>query len=100
MRETHAMPAHIHMWFKTRPKHPVSFIIRFIKGKSAVRVHRELLNDRRMRGLHLWPFGLRTVGRDEAAVRGRVLVAAEPIRNRRGPLTLHVPADARRGYAT
>jgi putative transposase len=43
----------------------------FIKGKSAVRVHRELLNERRMTGLHFWASGywVSTVGRDEASVR-------------------------------
>ena len=43
----------------------------FVKGKSAVRVHRELLNERRMTGLHFWAPGywVSTVGRDEGSVR-------------------------------
>lgn len=43
----------------------------FLKGKSAVRVHRELLHERRMTGLQFWATGywVSTVGRDEAAVR-------------------------------
>ena len=34
------MPDHIHLCVKIPPKYAVSFIIGFIKGKSAVRVHR------------------------------------------------------------
>ena len=43
----------------------------FLKGKSAVRIHRELLHERRMAGLHFWATGywVSTVGRDEATVR-------------------------------
>ena len=51
--EGHGMPDHIHLWLKIPPKYSVSYIIGFIKGKSAVRVHRELLKERRMTGLHL-----------------------------------------------
>ena len=71
MLEGHAMPDHIHLCLKIPPKHAVSHIMGFIKGKSAVRVHRELLNERRMTGLHFWAPGywISTVGRDEAAVR-------------------------------
>ena len=69
--EGHAMPDPIHLCLKIPPKHAVSQIRGFIKGKSAVRVHRELLNERRMTGLHFWAPGywVSTVGRDEASVR-------------------------------
>lgn len=42
----------------------VSYIVGFVKGKSAVRVHRELLHERRMTGLHFWAPGywVSTVG--------------------------------------
>ena len=65
--EGHAMPDHVHLCLKIPPKYSVSHV----KGKSAVRVHRELLNERRMTGLHFWAPGywVRTVGRDEATVR-------------------------------
>ena len=45
--------------------------IGFLKGKSAVRIHRELLRERRMTGLHFWAAGycVSTVGLDEARVR-------------------------------
>ncbi len=69
--EGHAMSDHIHLCVKIPPKYSVSHIIGFIKGKSAVRIHRELLHERRMTGLHFWATGywVSTVGRDEETVR-------------------------------
>jgi putative transposase len=45
--------------------------IGFLKGKSAVRIHRELLQERRMTGLHFWVTGscVSTLDLDEAPVR-------------------------------
>ena len=45
--------------------------IGFLKGKSAVRIHRELLRERRMTGLHFWAKGycVSTVGLDEERIR-------------------------------
>ena len=42
-----------------------------MKGKSAVRIHRELLKQRRMTGLHFWATGysVSTVGLDEERIR-------------------------------
>jgi putative transposase len=69
--EGHAMPDHIHLCLKIPPKYSVSNTVGFLKGKSAVRIHRELLHERRMSGLHFWAVGywVSTVGRDEAQVR-------------------------------
>ena len=71
IEEGHLMPDHVHMLISIPPKYAVSYIMGFMKGKSAVRVHRELLNERRMTGLHFWAPGywVSTVGRDEATVR-------------------------------
>ena len=71
IEEGHLMPDHVHMLISIPPKYSVSYIVGFIKGKSAVRVHRELLNERRMTGRHFWATGswVCMVGRDEAAVR-------------------------------
>ena len=65
------MVDHIHLCLSIPPKYSVSYTIGFLKGKSAVRIHRELLNERRMTGLHFWAAGywVSTVGRDEEAVR-------------------------------
>ena len=69
--EGHAMPDHIHLFLSIPPKYSVSYTVGFLKGKSAVRIHRELLKERRRTGLHFWATGywVSTVGRDEEAVR-------------------------------
>jgi putative transposase len=62
---------HVHMCLAIPPKFSVAFVIGFLKGKSAVRIHRELLHERRMTGLHFWARGycVSTVGLDEAQIR-------------------------------
>ena len=69
--EGHAMPDHVHLCLSIPPKYSVAYIVGFLKGKSAVRIHRELLHERRVSGLHFWATGywVSTVGRDENAVR-------------------------------
>jgi putative transposase len=69
--EGHAMSDHIHLCLSIPPKYSVSYTVGFLKGKSAVRIHRELLNERRMTGLHFWATGywVSTVGRDEETIR-------------------------------
>jgi putative transposase len=68
--EGHAMADHVHLLLSIPPKYSVAHTVGFLKGKSAVRIHRELLRERRMTGLHFWAIGywVSTVGRDEAAV--------------------------------
>ena len=48
--EGHAMPDHVHLCLSIPPKYSVAYVIGFLKGKSAVRIHRELLKERRMTG--------------------------------------------------
>ena len=69
--EGHAMPDHIHLCLSIPPKYSVAHAVGFLKGKSAVRIHRELLHERRLTGLHFWAAGycVSTVGLDEARVR-------------------------------
>ena len=69
--EGHARPDHIHMCLSIPPKFSVAFTLGFLKGKSAVRIHRELLKERRMTGLSFWAVGycVSTVGLDEEAVK-------------------------------
>ena len=71
MLEGHSMPDHIHMFLSIPPKYSVAHTIGFLKGKSAVRIHRDLLKERRMTGLHFWAAGycVSTVGLDEQQVR-------------------------------
>jgi len=44
--EGHAMPDHIHMCLSVPPKFSVARTIGFLKGKSAVQIHRKLLHER------------------------------------------------------
>src|SRR5208282_5017301 len=39
--EGHVMPDHVHMCLSIPPKYSVAFAIGFLKGKSAVRIHRQ-----------------------------------------------------------
>jgi putative transposase len=70
LEEGHAMADHIHLLLKIPPKYSVSYTVGFLKGKIAVRIHRELLRERKMTGLHFWATGdwVSTVGRDEGQV--------------------------------
>ena len=54
MLEGHLMSDHIHMCLSVPPKFSVAFIIGFLKGKSAIRIHREILKGKRVTGLHFW----------------------------------------------
>ena len=65
------MPDHIHMCLSVPPKFSIAHTIGFLKGKSAVIVHRRLLNERRMTGLSFWATGycVSTVGLDEETIR-------------------------------
>jgi putative transposase len=67
----------------------VAHAIGFLKGKSAVRIHRELLRERRMTGLHFWSTGycVSTVGLDEDRVRQYVR-EQEELDRRQGELNL------------
>ena len=73
--EGHAMPDHIHLCLGIPPKHSVSSTIGFLKGKSAIRIHREYLGrQRNFNGFHFWARGycVSTVGLDEAVIRAYI----------------------------
>ena len=65
------MADHIHMCLSIPPKYSVAFAIGFVKGKSAVRIHRQILGYKRVTGLHFWSRGycVSTVGLDEETIR-------------------------------
>ena len=69
--EGHLMPDHIHMCLSVPPKFSIAFVIGFLKGKSAVLIHRKLLKTKRSTGLHFWSRGycVSTVGLDEETIR-------------------------------
>ena len=70
--EGHAMPGHVHMCQSIQPKYSVLISIGYIKGKSAVRVHREFLGHKKpFTGFHFWAPGycVSTIGLDEHQIR-------------------------------
>ena len=70
--EGHAMPDHVHLCLSIPPKFSVSQTVGFLKGKSAIRIHREYLGRRRnFTGFHFWSRGycVSTVGLDEQKIR-------------------------------
>ena len=83
--EGHARTDHIHMCLSIPPKYSVSNTVGFLKGKSAVRIHRELQGQRRMTGLHFWATGycVSTVGLDEETIR-RYIREQDELQRRKG----------------
>lgn len=73
--EGHALPDHVHLCLSIPPKFGVSKTVGFLKGKSAVRIHREYLGRRRnFTGFHFWARGycVSTVGLDEQKIRAYI----------------------------
>ena len=87
--EGKAKPDHIHMCLSIPPKYSVAHTIGFLKGKSAVRIHRDLLHERRMTGLHFWATGycVSTVGLDEEKIR-RYIREQDKLESGQGDLDL------------
>ena len=70
--EGHAMPDHVHLCLSIPPKLSVAYTIGRLKGKSAVRIHRDFIRRRgNAKGFNFWSTGycVSTVGLDEAKVR-------------------------------
>ena len=69
------MPDRVHMLLWIPPKHAVSQVVRYMKGKSAIRMAR-VYGERKRNfvGQHFWARGffVNTVGRDEEAIRAYI----------------------------
>lgn len=73
--EGHAMIDHIHLCLSIPPKYCVAMVIGYLKGKSAIRIHRELLGRKKgFTNLHFWVRGycVSTVGLDEQMIRENI----------------------------
>ena len=56
--EGHAMPDHVHLCLRIPPKYSVANAVGRLKGKAAIRMHREYLGrTRNFTGLHFWARG-------------------------------------------
>jgi putative transposase len=70
--EGSAVIDHVHMVLSIPPKYSIAMTMGYLKGKSAIRIHRELLRTRgTLFGREFWARGycVSTVGLDEATVR-------------------------------
>ena len=70
--EGNAASDHIHMVLSVPPKYSIAMTIGYLKGKSAIRIHRELQRVKgTLFGRSFWARGycVSTVGLDEAAIR-------------------------------
>ena len=70
--EGNARPDHMHMLLSVPPKYSIAMTVGYLKGKSAVRIIRELLKMKgTLFGRSFWARGycVSTVGYDEASVR-------------------------------
>ena len=73
--EGHALPDHVHLCLSIPPKYSVANTVGFLKGKSAIRIHREYMGrERNFTGYHFWARGycVSTVGLDEETVRAYI----------------------------
>ena len=70
--EGRAMLDHVHMLLSVPPRYSLAMTVGYLKGKSAVRIHRGLLKAKgTLFGRSFWARGycVSTVGLDEAAIR-------------------------------
>ena len=73
--EGHAMPDHIHFCVSIPPKISISSVLGFVKGKSAITIHRRFLGkDKNFTGLHFWSRGyfVSSVGLDEKMIKSYI----------------------------
>jgi putative transposase len=70
--EGKAMPDHVHMLLSVPPRYSIAMTIGYLKGKSAIRIHRDLSKVKKtLFGRSFWTHGycVSTVGIDELAIR-------------------------------
>jgi len=72
VEEGHLMPDHVHMLLSIPPKHSVSQVVGFMKGKAAISIARTYMGKtKNFTGQNFWARGyfVSTVGRDEQQIR-------------------------------
>jgi putative transposase len=70
--EGRAMSDHVHMLLSVPPRYSIAMTVGYLKGKSAIRIHRDLSKVRgTLFGRSFWARGycVSTVGLDESAIR-------------------------------
>ena len=70
--EGHAMVDHIHLCISVPPKYSIAMVIGYLKGKSAIRIHKEILGVKKgFTNKNFWTRGycVSTVGLNEQQIR-------------------------------
>ena len=70
--EGKAMPDHVHMLLSVPPRYSIAMVVGYLKGKSAIRIHRDLLHVKgTLFGRSFWSRGycVSTIGWDELSIR-------------------------------
>jgi putative transposase len=73
--EGHALSDHVHLCLRIPPKYSVANTVGFLKGRSAIKIHRQYMGrDRNFTGFHFWARGycVSTVGLDEGVIRQHI----------------------------
>ncbi len=73
--EGHAMADHVHLCLSIPPKFSVANTVGFLKGKSAIRIHRDYLRRKKQfTGFHFWARGywVSTIGLEEQVIRAYI----------------------------
>jgi putative transposase len=73
--EGKAMPDHVHMLLSVPPKFSIAMVVGYLKGKSAIRIHRQLeKTSGTLFGRSFWSRGycVSTVGLDEAMIKNYI----------------------------
>jgi len=88
--EGHAMADHVHMLLSVPPRYSIAMTIGYLKGKSAIRIHRDYSKVRgTLFGRSFWSRGycVSTVGFDEESIRRYIEEQEEhEKRQEQGPL--------------
>ena len=68
--EGNACPDHIHLVLKIPPKHSVAYVMGFLKGKSAIKIHNTFSRKRLLTQKSFWSRGyfVNTVGVDKDTI--------------------------------
>ena len=93
-------PDHVHLCLSIPPKMSVAFVIGFLKGKSAVQIHR-MLGEKKLTGLHFCSRGycVSTAGLEESRVREYIRQQEREETGQGSSISSKAPFGPRRGLS-
>jgi putative transposase len=92
--EGHEMPDHIHRGISVPPKYSIAMTVGYLKGKSAIRIQREILKvTKGFTNKSFWTreYCVSTVGLNEKQIREYIKNQEDPDQGRQGLLNLDGP---------